>query len=76
MDDINFVAVISLGEKQEYCYFGGTPEQTRSLGTLLKTGILGKSGEKGTVTVSGIVCAENAVGNGGSVAITYGITVP
>ena len=70
------VAVISLGEKQEYCYFGGTPEQTRSLGTLLKTGILGQSGEKGTVTVSGIAYSENAVGNGGSFAITYGITIP
>lgn len=70
------VAVISLEEKQEYCYFGGTPEQTRSIGTLLKTGILGQSGEKETVTVSGIAYSENAVGNGGSFAITYGITIP
>lgn len=68
--------MISLGEQLECLYFGGTPEQSRSIGILLKTGIFGQSGETGTVTVSGIAYSENAVGNGGSFAITYGITIP
>lgn len=70
------VAVVTLGDRQEYLYFGGKTEQTRSVGCLLKTGIFGQSGEKGTVTVSGIAYSENAVGNCGSFAVTYGITIP
>lgn len=70
------VAVISLGDQLEYLYFGGTPELSRSIGTLLKTGVFGKSGENGTVTVSGIAYSENAISNSGSFAVTYGITIP
>ncbi len=72
----NGVAVITLGDKHEYIYFGGPSELTHSIGCLLKTGILGKSGEKGTVTVSGTAYAGNALAGGGSFAITYIITIP
>lgn len=74
--ELNGVAVVELGDQQEYVYFGGSPAQTHSIGSSLKTGILGHSGEKGTVTVSGTAYAVNALGGGGSFTITYGITIP
>lgn len=74
--EFNGVAVVTLGNEQEYLYFGGSSAQTHSIGSLLKTGILGQSGDKGSVTVSGTAYATNALGGGGSFIVTYGIVIP
>lgn len=40
------------------------------------TGVTGNSGDSGTVSVSGIATANNALLGGGAFGISYGITIP
>ena len=73
---LNGMAVISLSDRDEYLYFGAIPDHLPAMGVSLTTGVLGKSGVKGVVTVSGTAYAENALAEGGSFVITYEVTLP
>ena len=42
----------------------------------VNTGVTGNSGNTGTVTVSGVATANNALAGGGAFGITYNITIP
>ena len=42
----------------------------------VNTGVTGNSGNTGTVTVSGVATANNALAGGGTFGITYNITIP
>lgn len=53
-----------------------TMERLEAFSVLTETGILGESGEKGIVIVSGMVSAENAVAGCGSFCQQYEITIP
>ena len=44
--------------------------------TTSDTGRTGNSGDKGTVSVSGVATANNALAGGGAFAISYPVTLP
>lgn len=44
--------------------------------TDVDTGRTGNSGDKGTVSVSGVATANNALAGGGAFAISYPVTLP
>lgn len=49
---------------------------TSTIEVNVNTGVTGKSGNKGTVTVSGVATALNALGGGGNFGISYPVTLP
>ena len=70
------VAVVTLPGRQEILPFECSADRIAALGTVLKTGIFGESGEIGTITVSGTAYASNALAGGGSFVSSYSVTLP
>lgn len=49
---------------------------TATIETDVNTGVKGKSGNKGVVSISGTAYALNAINNGGVFSISYNVTIP
>ncbi len=74
--EVDGVATIRLGDQVTNLYFGASADSSEVIGAALKTGIVGTSGEKGSVTMRGVARSENAVAGAGSFTVTYSITIP
>lgn len=49
---------------------------TSTIDVNVSTGVTGNSGNKGTITVSGVATSKNALGGGGNFGISYPVTLP
>lgn len=67
---------INMNKKNTVKSFAKVAVQTKTIKSTVKTGVKGKSGEKGTVAVSGAATATNALFGGGAFAISYGVVIP
>lgn len=56
--------------------FAELADGEETIETDVDTGRTGNSGDKGTVSVSGVATANNALAGGGAFAISYPVTLP
>ncbi|MCI1965932.1 MAG: hypothetical protein LKJ17_07355 [Oscillospiraceae bacterium] len=57
-------------------YFYESEDGSNTISTDIDTGVTGNSGDEGTVSVSGVATANNALAGGGAFAISYDIEIP
>lgn len=67
---------VNMNKKNTVKSFSKVAAGSKTISSTVKTGVTGKSGTKGTVTVSGGATATNALFGGGAFAISYGVTIP
>lgn len=67
---------VYLNSKTTNKAFFETADGEATIETDVDTGVTGSSGNKGTVTVSGVATANNALLGGGAFSISYEITIP
>lgn len=67
---------VYLNSKTTSKAFFETADGEATIETDVDTGVTGSSGNKGTVTVSGVATANNALLGGGAFSISYEITIP
>ena len=73
--DVFLVAVALNGSTHSTGFFE-TANGEETIESDVNTGVTGNSGNTGTVTVSGVATANNALAGGGAFGITYNITIP
>lgn len=67
---------VNLNSKASNTRFAEIAAGDDTIETDVDTGRTGKSGNKGTVSVSGVATADNALTGGGAFAISYAVTIP
>lgn len=67
---------VKMNKKNTVKGFSKVAAKTKTIKSTVKTGVKAKSGTKGTVTVSGVATATNALFGGGAFGISYRVTIP
>lgn len=69
-------ASVRLNSKTTTKSFSKYEKGTSTISADVNTGVTGKSGTKGTITVSGAATSRNALAGGGGFGISYPVTIP
>lgn len=69
-------ATVQLNGKKTNKSFSKYEKGTPTIAVNVNTGVTGKSGNKGTINVSGAATALNALAGGGGFSIAYPVTIP
>lgn len=67
---------VLMNKKSTNTAFAELADGEETIETDVDTGRTGNSGDKGTVSVSGVATANNALAGGGAFAISYPVTLP
>lgn len=67
---------VSLNSRTTNTSFGAFANGDSTIESDVNTGRTGNTGDNGTVSVSGVATANNAIANGGIFAISYPVTIP
>ncbi|RPF42100.1 hypothetical protein EDD70_2843 [Hydrogenoanaerobacterium saccharovorans] len=67
---------VDLNNDADTTSFFETANEESTIESDVDTGVKGNKGDKGTVSVSGVATASNALAGGGAFAISYPVTIP